>query len=99
MLNNNYGHNKDLVDACGPLQEYSWLIDKIRRYKKEYDTGTAVTRAVIDMPECFEIREFLRKNMAEVVDMMLAEDQENNALELVGAAREKREELRELKLE
>ena len=32
MLNINVGRNKALFDACKPLQEYSWIVDKIRTY-------------------------------------------------------------------
>ena len=42
------------------------------------------------MPSSFEIKNFLVLHMSEVADMMLAEDQEINALELVGNAREKK---------
>ena len=42
------------------------------------------------MPSSFEIKNFLVSHMSEVADMMLAEDQEINALELVGNAREKK---------
>ena len=42
------------------------------------------------MPSSFEIKIFLVSHMSEVADMMLAEDQEINALELVGNAREKK---------
>ena len=34
MLNANYGHNKELLKACRPLNEYAWLIGKIRENKK-----------------------------------------------------------------
>ena len=33
MLNINYGKNKKLMDACKPLKEYAWLVDKIRKYQ------------------------------------------------------------------
>lgn len=42
------------------------------------------------MPSPFEIKNFLVLHMSEVADMMLDEDQEINALELVGNAREKK---------
>lgn len=35
MLNINVGRNKALFDACKPLQEYSWIVDKIRTYSKQ----------------------------------------------------------------
>ena len=31
MLNVNMGRNKELLDACRPLGEYSWLVDEVRR--------------------------------------------------------------------
>lgn len=34
MLNINYGHNHQLTDACRPLYEYSWLIDRVRQNHK-----------------------------------------------------------------
>ena len=43
---------------------------------------------ISEMPYDYEIKEFLKKNMAEVIDMMLAEDQEINALELIAKANE-----------
>lgn len=44
----------------------------------------------LGMPLPFEIKNYLVSHMSEVADMMLAEDQEINALELVGNAREKK---------
>ncbi len=46
--------------------------------------------AVNEMPEEFEIKKFLKQNIAEVIDMMLAEDQELNALELIAKANGKK---------
>ncbi|SFQ10961.1 hypothetical protein SAMN04487928_11915 [Butyrivibrio proteoclasticus] len=90
MLNINYGHNKRLIQECSPLKEYSWLIDRIRKYNSELGIEKATIRAIREMPSSFEIKNFLVSHMSEVADMMLAEDQEINALELVGNAREKR---------
>ena len=33
MLNINYNKNKELMEACKPLNEYAWLVDKIRHRK------------------------------------------------------------------
>ena len=90
MLNINYGHNKRLIQGCSPLKEYSWLIDRIRKYNAELGIEKATIKAIREMPSSFEIKIFLVSHMSEVADMMLAEDQEINALELVGNAREKR---------
>ena len=90
MLNINFGHNKRLIQECSPLKEYSWLIDRIRKYNAELGIEKATIRAIREMPSSFEIKNFLVSHMSEVADMMLAEDQEINALELVGNAREKK---------
>ena len=90
MLNINYGHNKRLIQGCSPLKEYSWLIDRIRKYNAELGIEKATIKAIREMPSSFEIKIFLVLHMSEVADMMLAEDQEINALELVGNAREKK---------
>ena len=34
ILNINFGKNKELLDSCKPLYEYSWLIDTIRAIRK-----------------------------------------------------------------
>lgn len=31
MININYGHNKELMNKCKSLKEYTWLIVEIRR--------------------------------------------------------------------
>lgn len=30
MVNINYGHNQELMEACEPLGEYAWLVGQIR---------------------------------------------------------------------
>ena len=74
MLNINFGRNMELLNACQPLWDYSWLIDKIIQYKKE--TGSveeAVDRAVDDLPEKSVIKGFLLENKAEVKRMCITE--------------------------
>lgn len=98
MLNINYDHNKELMLACKPLREYAWFVDKIRKNSGMLGSlDEAVGRACNEMPEDYEIKPFLRVHMAEVVDMLMAESHEINALNLVGRAERKkgREEGRE----
>ena len=72
MLNINYGRNKELTDACKPLQEYSWIVNEIRQ--KQDDDLEAVIDAVINrMPEDFVIRNFIIGHKAEVKGMLLTE--------------------------
>ena len=78
------------IKTCQPLREYSWLINRMRAYKKTYGLEKAATMAIIEMPDNFEIKGFLKKNMAEVVDMMTADEYELHALDLIARANEKK---------
>ena len=71
MININYGHNTELLKACRPLEEYSWLIARIREYDKpdrdgsRVDIETAIDNAIDEMPADFLIKEFIMANRAE----------------------------------
>lgn len=81
MYNINYGHNKELLDACKPLNEYSWFVEEIRQNKRNgYEIGTAVDKALDSMPEDFVIRQFLLDNRAEVKDVFLTEYNEQKVM-------------------
>ena len=83
MLNINFGRNMELLNACRPLWEYSWLIDKILKYKEE--TGSienAVDRAVEELPEKSVIKDFLVTNKAEVKRMCITEYDEAWTMEM-----------------
>ena len=80
MININYGHNKELLEKCKPLFEYSFFVDRIRYhvndFKKtgeEYTLEDAIEKAIKDLPEEFEILEFILKNREEVKAMCLFE--------------------------
>lgn len=75
MLNINFGKNKKLLDACKPLYEYSWLIDRIRIHQKNgYNLNNAVDKAVEEMPDNFIIKPFIIANRAEVKNMLIFEE-------------------------
>ena len=67
------GQNKELMDACKPLGEYAWLIQRIREYSKHKDIEEAVDQAIDELPEDFEIRPFLVGHRAEVKSMCITE--------------------------
>ena len=82
MLNINYGRNKILMQACKPLNEYAWLVDKIRWYQKDLkNLEAAVDVAIADMPNDFTIKDFLLLNKAEVKGMFLTEYDQEKVLE------------------
>ena len=74
MLNINYGHNRQLMEKCKILEEYSNLVATIRDYMAvEKDIQTALNRAVDSCIENGILKEFLLKNRAEVLGMLLEE--------------------------
>ena len=83
MININFGRNKALLDACKPLMEYSWLIDRIRVNKaNKMDIETAVDVAINDMPDDFEIKSFLIENKSEVRAMCITEYNEAETMQM-----------------
>ncbi len=76
MLNINYGKNQELMNACKPLKEYSWLVDSIRRNHKN-NLEEAVEQSINEMPDDFVIKKFILGHKAEVKGMFITEwDQE-----------------------
>ena len=91
MLNINYGKNKNLMEACKPLNEYAWLVDKIRTYQKnKQNLEGAVELALSEMPDDFIIKKFLLANKAEVKGMFLTEWDQEKVL-----AQERRDSIRQ----
>ncbi len=87
MININYDHNQDILEKCKPLEEYAWLISKVRELNLPDQKGErmgieeALDRAIDEMPEDFLIKGFIMKNRAEVKDMCLTEYDEEQAHE------------------
>lgn len=82
MLNINYGKNIELMEACKPLNEYAWLVDRIRAYNEtDKDIEIAVNKALDEMPDDFVIKEFLLAHRAEVKGMFLTEYDEEKTLQ------------------
>lgn len=72
VININYGKNQKLMAQCKQLQEYSFLIDLIRRYSRITHTlEQAVDLAVEDCIEQGILKEFLLKHRGEVNNVIL----------------------------
>ena len=88
MININHGHNKKILKACRPLEEYSWLVAEIRKNSqpdeagKRMGAGEAIDKAIDGMPDDFLIRKFIISNRAEVKDMCLTEYNEAETMEM-----------------
>ena len=82
MININYGHNKELMEACKPLKEYSWFVNTIRSNIEIFgNLEKSVDKALEMMPDSFVIKEFLIENRAEVKRMCITEYDEAKAKE------------------
>jgi hypothetical protein len=73
MYNINYGHNKELLDACKPLMEYSWIVKGIREKAKMMDIKNAIDEVIDNLPNDFVLKPFLDMHKAEVGTMLLTE--------------------------
>ena len=66
VININYGRNEELMRACNPLEGYSWFVDSVKRYSKQY--RKELNPAIDDDPK--EIRSLV---LSKAVDRSLRE--------------------------
>lgn len=91
VININPGHNEELKSKCRKLYEYSVFCGKVREYmNSENDISEAVNAAIEYCISQGILAEFLRKQKAEVLDMVITEYNEKEQLEMV--ARDAKEE-------
>ena len=73
MLNVNAGHNRELLQSCKTLADYTEYTACIRKYAEEMDTEDAVECAIAECIQEGVLEEFLRKNRAEAKRMSIYE--------------------------
>ena len=90
MINVRPQYNKELLDKCGPLYEYSWFIEKVRENIRtirmsgnERDIKKAVGAAIDEMPDTFVIKPFLISNRMEVSMSLITEYDEEKTLAMI----------------
>lgn len=84
LLNINFGHNQELMEKCRILKEYAQFIHTIRsKISVGLPFQEAVETAVEDCISKNILSEILRKNKAEVIDMILTEYDENEFREFL----------------
>ena len=72
FININYGSNKELMENCRRLEEYSLFVKYVREYISQgYDPEQAVVKAVDRCIKEGILRDVLIKHRAEVCDMFL----------------------------
>jgi len=82
MININTGRSPKVVEACKPLDEYTWLVGRIREREKVMPLEAAVDAALDEMPDDFLIRPYLEANRVEVKKMLLTEYNETRTMEM-----------------
>ena len=82
MINVNRNHNRSVVAACKPLDEYTWLVESVRTYGNEMPLESAVDRTLDEMPDDFMLKPWLEANRAGVKKMLLTEYNEAKTMEL-----------------
>ncbi|MBQ6504444.1 MAG: hypothetical protein IJI57_11090 [Flexilinea sp.] len=83
MLNINYGHNRELLNACRPLHDYAFLINQIRFHQSNgLSIEAAVDHAIRDLSNDSVIKPFILKNKAEVKRMCITEYDEVRTMNL-----------------
>lgn len=81
VVNINYGRNKELLEACPPLKDYSFFVSRVRYYLKRGMTlEQAVDASLNDMSNDAVIKPALLANQAEVKRMCLLEYDEEKTL-------------------
>ena len=76
------GRSPKVVEACKPLDEYTWLVSRIREREKDMPLEAAVDAALDEMPDDFLIRLYLEANRVEVKKMLLTEYDETRTMEM-----------------
>jgi predicted transposase/invertase (TIGR01784 family) len=83
VYNINHGHNTGILRKCEILDNYSFLIDKIREYQKEgFLLEEAVPSAVKYCIENDKLKDFLEKHSSEVHNMLMTEWNLDDALDV-----------------
>ena len=81
VININEGRNAAIVQKCKVLAEYSAFIGKAREFEKAgLEREAAMKEAVVYCLENDIIKEFLEKNKAEVINMLMTEWNWDDAL-------------------
>lgn len=83
VLNINYGKNKELMESCRPLMEYSYFVQKVKEYSANLERDKAIELAVDECIQENVLKDILIKNRSEVIDMLLTEYDEEKRIRIM----------------
>ena len=97
QLNIGIGHNREVMEKCPKLAQYSQYVGRVHQYAEEMPLKDAVERAVNECIQEDILADFLRKNRAEAIEVSIFEYDEEKELKKFRAAEHElaREELRD----
>jgi len=70
-----------MMEACRPLTEYAWVVDRIRTLERKNGLEAAIGMTIDELPEDFLLRPYLEGHRAEVKTMLLTEYNEAKQME------------------
>ena len=82
VFNINIGHNKELLESCKTLQDYSRYVQRVRENAKEMLIEEAVEKAIISCIQDDILRDFLTLNRAEAKKMSIYEYNEEEHMRM-----------------
>ena len=86
MLNIIFGHNKELMEKCRTLREYSQYVDRVRKYAKRMQIEEAVEREVTECTREGILADFLSAQRAEVIAVSIFEYNEEEEMRKIRAS-------------
>jgi len=73
MININYGHNRDLMDRCKRLEDYSYFIFRIREMLQQgLSRDRAINQAIDECIEENRLKDILMEQRSEVLGVLLS---------------------------
>ena len=86
VLNINAGMNRQIMESCQTLKEYSIYVERVRKYRAVMPIEQAVEKAVTECIRENILADFLKKQRAEVVAMSILEYNEEEELKKIRAS-------------
>jgi predicted transposase/invertase (TIGR01784 family) len=82
VYNINYGHNPEILKRCETLNSYSISMDKVWEYRNNKSLDNAEKKAIEYCIEKDILKEFLEAHGSEVLNMLMSEWNQDEALEV-----------------
>ena len=86
VLNINAGMNRQIMESCQTLKEYSIYVERVRKYRAVMPIEQAVEKAVTECIGENILADFLKKQRAEVVAMSILEYNEEEEIKKIRAS-------------